>query len=251
MEIGKGKAIYFSGPILARKIRGWKGWIHFVNIGLSAAAIGLIIFNILFLLAEVNLPSEIETVVTEGRQKQEKISPPTLKNIASYAPIVTSNIFSSDRKEWEGIPQVVLQPVGKEMDEGLAMSSGLSLLGVVITGEVKKALIKGKKDATFLKEGEVIDGFKLVRIEPKEVRMSTGEKEFVIGIYKDITNFLGKGISGREERQEREEFVEMEEIEEDEEEDEYEEEEPELVELEGPTGSYETGGVYHRRKGLR
>ncbi|HHT9152214.1 MAG TPA: hypothetical protein ACFYEM_01580 [Candidatus Hypogeohydataceae bacterium YC40] len=199
MESEKGKKFHFSGLVLTRKIRGWKGLVSFVNLGLSAAVMGLVIFNILFFLVRADLPTEIEPTVTVGvENRQEVVEAPPRKDPADYTLIVSKNIFSPDRKEWEELPQVAQQPPEKELDQTLSERSGLSILGVVIAGGVKKVLLKGKKDTIFLKEGEAIDGYKVVGIEPKRIRMDLDGKEFFINLYKDIGALSGTGQSSHE-----------------------------------------------------
>ncbi len=78
---------------------------------------------------------------------------------------------------------------------------------VVIAGDTKKALVKGKKDSIFLREGEEIDGYKVVGIEPKGVRMSLNGREFAIGLYKDLFGISGPGRTRGDEETEEIEFT--------------------------------------------
>ncbi|MFQ5956429.1 MAG: hypothetical protein ACE5KK_01500 [Candidatus Brocadiales bacterium] len=199
MEQEKNKKLRFTGPVVTRRIKGWKGSVHFVSIGLSVAVLGLVLFNILFLLGRVELPTEIAPAKIGGLKVQaEVVDAPPRKDITEYAPIASRNIFSPDRKEWEGLHQVAQQPTERELDETLSDESGLSLLGIVIAGEVKKALIKGKGDTTFLEEGEEIDGYKLFSIEPKRAYLSLNGREFTIGLYKDLSGLSGESPSRKE-----------------------------------------------------
>ena len=73
MKEKKDREYHFIGPVLNRSIRGWKGTVAFVNIGLSAAVIVLAIFNVMFLLSGVELPTEIEPMRVEVREKAADI----------------------------------------------------------------------------------------------------------------------------------------------------------------------------------
>ena len=181
------KDIKTPGPILTRQIGGWKGTVHFVNIGLSIAVIWMVIFNVLFFFTRVELPSEIEPVEAKHLKKPVEIELlPAGRDIADYTLIVSRNIFSPDRKEWEGVTETALPPRQGEADQALAKQSGLFLLGVVIVGGVKKALVKSEEGTSFFKEGEKIKGYKLVSIKPRDIRMSSEGKEFVLGLYADL-----------------------------------------------------------------
>lgn len=229
MERKEYKRFHFPGPVLTRRIRGWKGLVSFINIGLSAAVVGLMSFNLLFLLARVELPTEIEPAETEWVERHTGSTVSLFrKDIKDYAPIVSKNIFTPNRKEWED-PLPVTQPSQKEeLDETLAERSGLSLLGVVIAGKVKKALVKGKRGVIFLREGEEIEGYKVVDVGSKRVRMSLNGREFDIGLHKDITDLSGASSFGSEEP----------------------EKELELAEGKEPPALYEPGEVYPPREGL-
>lgn len=233
MEQKKVKGLRLHGPILTQGIRGWKGVVSFVNIGLSVAVVGLVVFNFLFYLSRVELPTEVEPAAMEAQRRPAVVTATPRRDISDYAPIVSKNIFSPDRGEWEDdASQVVKQSREAETDETLAKSSGLSLLGVIIAGEVKKALLRGKGGNTFLREGEEIEGYRVVGIEPKRVYLSLNGKEFSIGLYKDLPSLTGEGIP-KDKRTIEEPW-----------------EEPEVALGEESSDPYEPGGMERHREGL-
>ena len=196
MKEKKDREYHFIGPVLNRRIRGWKGTVAFVNIGLSAAVIALAIFNVMFLLSGVELPTEIEPMRVEAREKAADIVAVRPKrDLADYAAITSRNMFSPDRKEWEHISLEAGPSQVEDLDEALAKKSGLSLMGVIIAGDIKKALLKGTKGTTFLKEGDELDGYKVVGIEPKRVVMSLNGREFAVTLYKKIPSLSFESVS--------------------------------------------------------
>ena len=203
MEREKNKKLYFIKPVFTRRIKGWQGAVPLVNLGLSVAVIGLAVFNIMFLLARVEPPREIEPAQAEGLKTQvEVVEVPSKKDITEYAAIASRNVFSPDRKDWEGLLGTAGPRTDRELDESLAEESGLSLLGVVIAGSVKKALIKGKQDAIFLEEGEEIDGYELSGIEPKMAYMTVDGRTFSLSLYEDLSTLTAENPSVKEDTKE-------------------------------------------------
>ncbi|MHC4277931.1 MAG: hypothetical protein ACYSTI_11520 [Planctomycetota bacterium] len=173
-----------------------------VNIGLSVAVVGLVVFNIMFLLARVEPPKEIEPAQAEGLKIQvEVVEAPSEKDITEYAAIASRNVFSPNRTEWEVLLGTAGPRTDIELDEALADESGLSLLGVVIAGGVEKALIKGKQDVTFLEEGEKIDGYELSGIEPEVAYMTVDGRTFSLRLYEDLSTLTAESPSVDEEAQ--------------------------------------------------
>ncbi len=202
MEREKNKKLYLIRPVFTRRIKGWQGAVPLVNIGLSVAVVGLVVFNIMFLLARVEPPKEIEPAQAEGLKIQvEVVEAPSEKDITEYAAIASRNVFSPDRTEWEGLLGTAGPRTDIELDEALAEESGLSLLGVVIAGGVEKALIKGKQGVTFLEEGEEIDGYELSGIEPEVAYMTVDGRTFSLRLYEDLSALTAESPSVDEEAQ--------------------------------------------------
>lgn len=202
METGRNKILHPTRPVLTREIRGWKGSAAFVNIGLSAAVLALVVFDVVFFSARVELPTEIEAADIEGPGSQvEVVETPSRKDVTYYTRIASRNIFSPDRKEWEGPLQKNRQYAEGELDGDLAKKSGLTLIGVAIVGGAKMALIKDKKGTRLFREGEQVGGYKLFSIEPDRVYMSSDGRTFTIELYEATSGLSAGGQSWKEEDQ--------------------------------------------------
>lgn len=200
------KRLRFAGPVLNSSIRGWRGMVHFVNLGISIVVVGLGLFSLLFFLAKVEPPAKIRPTNMQRpiTHVESNVMPTIGKDITHYASIVSKNIFSSNRKEWKDLPQVAQYRTERKLDQTLVQKSGLTLVGIAIAGEFKKALLQSKKETVFLKEGEVIQGYKVVSIAPKAVRMSHNGEEFVISMYKDLFGLSEQSASAGTEAEEGE-----------------------------------------------
>ena len=202
MEPGKNKILHQTRPVLTREIRGWKGSAAFVNIGLSVAVLALVVFDIVFILGRVELPTEIEAADIERPGSQvEVVETPSRKDVTYYTRIASRNIFSPDRKEWEGPLQKNRQSAEGELDRDLAKKSGLTLIGVAIVGDAKVALIKDKKGTRLFREGERIGRHKLFSIEPNRIYMSSDGRTFTIELYEAMSGLPAEKQSWKKENQ--------------------------------------------------
>ena len=117
--------------------------------------------------------------------------------LSAYNDIVRDNLFAPDRKEFipqpepepEPEPETEPEPEPEPEPEKLD-TSRITLFGVIIMDELKKALVsdvdkKGKGASIWVEKGDTVDGFMVESIEKDRVIVSHKEKEFVILLYDD------------------------------------------------------------------
>lgn len=126
----------------------------------------------------------------------------------NYTIISTKNVFSPQRKEWvvkAKIPKPV-QSVKKRSPKKKTFArkpKKIILYGVVIAGDVKKALIKNpmtgvsKKKTLYVEEGEEIEGYMVTSIESDQIRLDWQGEEIIVKLY--------TGLEGVEQQKETEE----------------------------------------------
>lgn len=136
--------------------------------------------------------------------KEEKLSD------EDYSIISTKNIFSPDRKEW--ITKAPIQKTPKVKKEKLLKKPPLArktkkfiLYGIIITGNIKKALIKNptpgltRKTTLYVEEGDEIEGYKVTSIESNRIRLDWHGEEIIVELYSglgDINQSETKEIPG-------------------------------------------------------
>lgn len=124
----------------------------------------------------------------------------------SYSTISAKNVFSPQRKEWVAkvaIPKSI-EPVKKRFPKKKALSGKprkIILHGIVIAGDIKKALIRnpmtgvrGKK-TLYVEEGEEIEGYTVTSIESDQIRLDWQGEEIIVKLYTGL-----EGVGQQKER---------------------------------------------------
>ena len=125
----------------------------------------------------------------------------------SYSTISAKNVFSPQRKEWVAkitIPKSI-ESVKKRFPKKKALSGKprkIILHGIVIAGDIKKALIKnpmtgarGKK-TLYVEEGEEIEGYLVTSIESDQIRLDWQGEEIIVKLYTGL-----EGVGQQKERE--------------------------------------------------
>jgi hypothetical protein len=129
----------------------------------------------------------IDAMFTKGEKQSNE----------DYSIISTKNVFSPDRKEWATKPPTP-EPV-KVPEERFPKKPSLArkttkfiLHGIIITGNIKKALIKNptpgltKKTTLYVEEGDEIEGYRVTSIESNQIRLDWHGEEIIVELYSGL-----------------------------------------------------------------
>jgi hypothetical protein len=113
-----------------------------------------------------------------------------------YSIIPAKNIFSPDRKEWVTkvvIPKPSERPIKPPEKKPLPRKTTKFILhGIVITGNIKKALINNpmpglnKKRTIYVEEGDEIEGYRVTSIESNLIRLDWHGEEIIVELYSGL-----------------------------------------------------------------
>lgn len=116
-----------------------------------------------------------------------------------YGIISTKNIFSPDRKEW--IARTSTSKPAKEVRRRFPKKRSLAkktkkfiLHGIIITENIKKALINNpmpglkKKRTLYVEEGDVIEGYRVISIEPDQIMLDWHGEDIIVELYSGLEN---------------------------------------------------------------
>lgn len=116
-----------------------------------------------------------------------------------YSIISTKNIFSPDRKEW--IAKASTSRPAKEVKRRFPKKRSLAkktkkfiLHGIIITENIKKALINNpmpglkKKRTLYVEEGDVIEGYRVISIEPDQIMLDWHGEDIIVELYSGLEN---------------------------------------------------------------
>ncbi|GAX59477.1 permeases of the major facilitator superfamily [Candidatus Scalindua japonica] len=204
-------------------VHGTRCILHVVNLTLFGVVIMLTIASVLiYCLMPVMDVSDLSTMV-EVRKKEVVTatvpSDPESVDVGSkkedvieneaFNIITERNVFSHNRKEWvvkAVIPKrseikkknLAKKEIAKKaMAKKKAMAGKpkkIVLHGIVIVGDIKKALInnplKGvsKKKTMYVEEGEDLEGYKVTSIEKDRIRLDWHGEEIVVLLYSGLTD---------------------------------------------------------------
>jgi hypothetical protein len=191
---------------LGKKIKKWKHYLPLINLALFISAISFTIVCVMF----VYYPSE-NTIESEKNREEIPVKNKPLpsltmtsKTIDHYDLILSNNPFSPNRTAWTPPEAKTGQKhadSAKHEEEAAAAAAAsvenqqkprgtpkkITLRGVLILGETKKALIENpdktqnQKAFIFIEEGEEIAEYKVKNIESDQIKLDWyGEEQVVV-----------------------------------------------------------------------
>ncbi|KHE93174.1 MAG: hypothetical protein K8F52_08305 [Candidatus Scalindua rubra] len=213
-------------------VHGTRCILHVANLALFGVVIILITASaLIYYLLPITDVTELSKMidVQETETERDTESPGTklvgvdskkddVIEVEAFGIIAERNVFSHERKEWV---VKALIPKSSELKnkkmvrddlakKALAKKKALAgkpkkivLQGVVIAGDLKKALInnpsKGvsKMKTLYIEEGDELEGYKVTSIEKDRIRLDWHGEEIVIMLYSGLKDFEQGDISGR------------------------------------------------------
>lgn len=117
-----------------------------------------------------------------------------IKTNDDYSVISNRNIFSSERKEWVTNASILktISVVKREIKKKNTPSRQprkIILYGVILAGDIKKALINnprmgaGRKRTLYVVEGEDVEGYKVKSIESDHIKLDWQGEEIIVKLY--------------------------------------------------------------------
>ena len=155
------------------------GW----RCGLVLAALAVVIF-------ELSMPSSLPDAPTVGKLGVPESSSAALpSSIGNYGAIGESPLFMASRKPWAPPPPVPVVPPAISPSPPRLSSrpppSGYALVGMVLSGETRRALIRPSNGPTvMLSEGDAIEGWKLQKIQDGVVHFVADGESFDLAFSK-------------------------------------------------------------------
>ncbi len=150
---------------------------------------------------EDNALPDIKSIDIDLSEEEKQID-------GNYTIISTKNVFSPQRKEW--VVKATTPKSVKSVKRRLSKKKSLSgkprkiiLHGIVIAGDIKKALIKNPmtgisgKRTLYVEEGEEIEGYMVTSIESDQIRLDWRGEEIIIKLYTGL-----EGVGQKEETEE-------------------------------------------------
>jgi len=124
---------------------------------------------------------------------ENEISGEQIRSNEDYGIITEKNIFSPERKDW--VVKVIEpkkrnitinKPRGKKIPK--KNPGKIVLHGVIIAGDIRKALINnplkrgGGKRTIYVEEGDELEGYKVMSIEPDHIKLDWDGEEIVVNL---------------------------------------------------------------------
>ncbi len=146
--------------------------------------------------SELSRVADIREDVVLPDIKSIDVNPPEENKLSegNYNIISAKNAFSPQRKEW--VVKVAIPKPIKSVRKRISRKKSLSgkpkkivLHGIVIAGDIKKALIKNprtgvsKKKTLYVEEGEEIEGYIVTSIESDQIRLDWRGEEIIVKLY--------------------------------------------------------------------
>ncbi len=208
--------------VSANSMHGTSCTLYVTNLALFGVVIMLTITSaVIYYVTPVVDVSKLSKVgqvqATEARVNVEPIDIDSTKEeeIGNevFSVIAERNMFSHDRKEWvvkAVIPKTLKFDKEKQVKKKLAKKKALAgkpkkiiLHGIVIAGDVKKALIDAplksvsKKKTLYIEEGDKLVGYTVTSIEKDRIKLDWNGEEIVITLYSGLNDSKLDGSAGK------------------------------------------------------
>ncbi|MCF6149079.1 MAG: hypothetical protein E3K37_10505 [Candidatus Kuenenia sp.] len=187
---------------LGEKVRHWKNYLPIINLVLLASLLGMagVCVHLVYKPREDTIKREELVEKALDNRKQFTFLEKEKKAIDHYETLLSNNPFSQDRDDWKPvekknrIPKKDLSPKQVEPAAPKAEEQKpkghpkpIKLFGILILGDVKKALIlnpdrqNNESAYIFIEEGEEIVDYKVKNIEKDRVKLDWyGEEHIVV-----------------------------------------------------------------------
>ena len=155
---------------------------------------------------KVNDSKEAFDTFTDSNSIVEMYTKREKQGNGDYGIITSENIFSPERKEW--FAKVSIQKTVKVKKKKVASKRALPrktrkfiLYGIIIAGDVKKALINStlrggsKKRTMYVKEGEEIEGYIVTSIESNHIKLHWQGEEIIVELYSGVDGVRQPGVN--------------------------------------------------------
>ena len=199
--------------------------LHVANLALFAIVMMLTIAStLIYYLVPITKVSELNKMVDTQKVETDLNAEPPDTESATVDPVQNEvqgneffsvinerNVFSDKRKDWV-VKAAIPKPSGlkKKKEKNLVKKrkpagkpKKIILHGVVIVGDVKKALInnplKGvsKKKTLYVEEGDELEGYKVTSIEDDQIRLDWHGEEIIIPLYSGLNDIKKGGNAGK------------------------------------------------------
>lgn len=184
---------------LAEKARHWKNYLPVINLVLLISLLGMVAICVLLIYKPqeemIKRVEFVEKALDNG--KQLTFLDKDKKTINHYETLLSNNLFSRDRNDWRPVEKKKITPKKnsspkkeestpkEEEQKPKGHPKPIKLFGILILGDVKKALIlnpdreKYKSAYVFIEEGEEIVDYKVKSIEKDKIKLDWYGEEHI------------------------------------------------------------------------
>ena len=188
--------------ILTEKLRRWKNYLPVINLILLVSFLGMVGISVLLVYKPPEDTIKRRDFIEKApdNKKQLTFLDKDKKTIDHYETLLSNNPFSQDRSDWkpsekkvktattkkESLPKKEEPKPKVEEQKPKGNPKPIKLFGILILGDVKKALIlnpdreKNKSAYIFIEEGESIVDYKVKNIEKDRIKLDWYGQEHVV-----------------------------------------------------------------------
>ncbi|MBE7547262.1 hypothetical protein KsCSTR_33630 [Candidatus Kuenenia stuttgartiensis] len=188
--------------ILTEKLRRWKNYLPVINLILLVSFLGMVGISVLLVYKPPEDTIKRSDFIEKApdNKKQLTFLDKDKKTIDDYETLLSNNPFSQDRSDWRPSEKKIKtatakrdplpkkeEPIPKvEEQKPKGNPKPIKLFGILILGDVKKALIlnpdreKNKSAYIFIEEGESIVDYKVKNIEKDRIKLDWYGQEHVV-----------------------------------------------------------------------
>jgi hypothetical protein len=188
--------------ILTEKLRRWKNYLPVINLILLVSFLGMVGISVLLVYKPPEDTIKRSDFIEKApdNKKQLTFLDKDKKTIDDYETLLSNNPFSQDRSDWRPSEKKIKTAIAKrdplpkkeepipkvEEQKPKGNPKPIKLFGILILGDVKKALIlnpdreKNKSAYIFIEEGESIVDYKVKNIEKDRIKLDWYGQEHVV-----------------------------------------------------------------------